>query len=602
MQNKHNHVILKNLQQAHRFQQSGNILAAERKYRSILKAQPQHSDALQHLAILLHRSGKASSALHFMLLAHKHAPKNVQILINLAEIYRALLDVENTLFFAQQALYIQNTNPDALAIMGAVYYQINRLDEARAYFDKSLASKADDESVRMEYANVCCSLASLEEKKSHTNEAIQHYRQALEKKPNHIPALLNTGRLLLIQHADEAAGYFTQLLKIQPNHVEALYYSGVQAQSMGDFDRAEQYFLQVLGLQPDYHKAWHSLSINQNFKPDTQQIERLEKHFLELQINNTDQNASISLSFTLARFFEKKDRPGKAFYYLQQGNRLKADQLNFDQTQHSQQIQHIIDTFDVGFFQQRKNWGNSSQLPVFIVGMPRSGTSLLEQIISSHPQIHGAGELNYMQQLINNLPITSSKSSNSHATRVASLSHQQVDELATLYLTKLQALAPNAERVTDKLPGNYSRLGLIRLLFPRAIIIHCRRNAMDTCWSCFKQNFEQGQSFSYDLADLAHCYLEYQRMMAHWKKLFGDQILDIDYEELLKEPEQQARRILQHCGVEWDAGVLEFHQQQRPVSSASKWQVRQPLYQSSVGSWQKYREYLSPLINKLTEK
>ncbi len=602
MQNKHNHVILKNLQQAYRFQRTGNILAAERKYRSILKAQPQHTDALQHLAILLHRNGKSSSALHFMLLAHKQAPKDVQILINLAEIYRSLMDVENTLFFAQQALYIQNTNPDALAIMGAVYYQINRLTEARDYFDKSLASKADDESVRMEYANVCCSLASLKEKKSHTNEAIQYYRQALEKKPNHIPALLNTGRLLLIQHADKAAGYFAHLLNIQPNHVEALYYSGVQAQSIGDFDGAEQYFLKVLELQPDYYKAWYSLSINHNFTPDIQQLESLEKQFLQIQSNSTDKDASISLSFTLAHFFEQKDQPGKAFHYLHQGNRLKADQLNFDQTQHSQQIQHIIDTFDVGFFQQRKHWGNSSQLPVFIVGMPRSGTSLLEQIISSHPQIHGAGELNNMQQLINNLPITIGRPSNTHTARVAALSHEQVDDLANSYLTRLQTLAPNAKRVTDKLPGNYSRLGLIRLLFPQAIIIHSRRNAMDTCWSCFKQNFEQGQSFSYDLGDLAHCYLEYKRVMAHWKKLFGDQILEVDYEELLKEPEQQARRILQHCGVEWDAGVLQFHQQQRPVSSASKWQVRQPLYQSSVGSWQKYREYLSQLINKLTEK
>lgn len=204
MQNRHEKIIRKNLLQANKLQREGNVLAAERKYRSILKQQPRHRDAIELLGTLLQRRGKPASALHFMLLAQKNSPRNIQILINLAKIYRALKDVENTMFFARQALNLNKTHPEALAILGAVYYHIDRLPEALDCFSQSLKVNPDDESVREEYVNVCCSLALQEEQKSNISQAIFFYQQALETKPNHQTALVNLARLLISQQADQA--------------------------------------------------------------------------------------------------------------------------------------------------------------------------------------------------------------------------------------------------------------------------------------------------------------------------------------------------------------------------------------------------------------
>lgn len=201
MQNSHEKSINKNLRQAYKLQQSGNVGAAELKYRNILKQQPRHNDAIQLLGILLHRRGQPASALHFMLQAQKNSPRDIQIIINLAEIYRDLNDIENTMFFAQQALNLQKNNPDALAIMGTVYKKINRLPEALDYFFQSLKENPADDRVREEITRLCCNLALLEEAKSNNSRAIQYYQQALQARPGHQIALINLARLMPGQQA-----------------------------------------------------------------------------------------------------------------------------------------------------------------------------------------------------------------------------------------------------------------------------------------------------------------------------------------------------------------------------------------------------------------
>ena len=183
----------------------------------------------------------------------------------------------------------------------------------------------------------------------------------------------------------------------------------------------------------------------------------------------------------------------------------------------------------------------------------------------------------------------------SHAQRIASMKKQEVSLLSERYIDELQSLSKTATHISDKLPGNYFRLGIIFLLFPNATIIHCQRGAMDTCWSCYQQNFESGLRFTNDLENLGHAYRGYQRLMQHWHSIKPGRILDIKYESLLQDPELEARRLLEHCNLDWQPDVLQFHQQQRPVSTASLWQVRQPLYQSSVGKWGAYQRHLQPL-------
>lgn len=200
-----------------------------------------------------------------------------------------------------------------------------------------------------------------------------------------------------------------------------------------------------------------------------------------------------------------------------------------------------------------------------------------------------------MQQYVKFFPPTSNARSISHAGRTAQLDRQQVRQTAEKYLCELQKIQPDAPGIIDKLPGNYLRLGLIYLLFSNARIIHCKRDPLDTCWSCYQQNFEKGLSFTNNLEDVGYVYRDYLRLMSHWHQVLPDKILDVYYEDLLEDPHTESRRLLKHCGLEWTPAVLDYYQQKRPVSSASLWQVRQPLYKSSVGRWKKYQQYLQPL-------
>ena len=367
---------------------------------------------------------------------------------------------------------------------------------------------------------------------------------------------------------------------------------------MGKFERATNYLKQASRLDPGFAFTWYRLSLDRNFQPTDAQLEMLEQQLANktTPVHNDDQ--LVALEFSLARFQEQRGNHATAFRHFQQGNNLKAAKNHFDRPNHESQIDNVIDTFDADFFNQRQDWGSQSTLPVFIIGMPRSGTSLVEQILSAHPLMHGAGELRLMLELASSLKQDSTAPTNSHAQRVAALNRQQVDELAQQQLETIRNLQPLARHVIDKLPGNYFRLGLIRLLFPRAIIIHCHRDPMDTCWSCYQQNFDQGLNFTNDLETLGHAYRGYQRLMAHWHEVLPGQIHDIGYEELVQNPEFVSRKLLQHCGVEWHPGVLDY-QQQRPDTTASMWQVRQPVYQTSIGRWKTYRQYLHPLSHVL---
>ncbi len=654
--------VQRTIQQAIGLQQHGNLSAAERKYRSILRQNPVHTDALQFLGLLLQQKGNASAALHFMQKAAMTSPRNPQLLSNQAELYRMQGDFEKARDCAQQALSLNPELVDALAILGHACYRLDQPEEAVDAYSKALAINPEDTGVRNELANVYCLLGRFTEAAEQylhvlstlpefdacrinladtlvelddTQAAIDHYQQVLQHQPVNadihvrlarafdkleqpdnaidsyqsaldidpglVEAQLNLGKLLLPQNPERAEDYFRAVLARDPGNANAHYWLGIYYQTLGDFDQATERFDQALELNPDLTDTWYRLSLIRNFKPSDQQLEDLEQAFDTQVKNKTDDASLVTLGFSLGRFHEQRGNYPSAFRYYQQGNQIKAGKHRFDKTQHDAQIDNIIEIFDREFFQQRASWGSPSALPVFIVGMPRSGTTLLEQILSSHPAIHGAGELRLMLNLLSSLKALDPTSAKSHAGRVRDLSQQQLGDMSARYLSDLQALQPGAKRILDKMPGNYFRLGVIFLLFPGVRIIHCKRDPMDTCWSCYQQNFEQGLLFTNDLENLGFAYRGYLRLMAHWHSVFPGQILDVHYEDLLNDPETHSRELLQHCGIDWDPAVLEFHRQQRPVSTASLWQVRQPMYKTSVGRWRAYEEFLQPLQQALFE-
>ena len=240
-------------------------------------------------------------------------------------------------------------------------------------------------------------------------------------------------------------------------------------------------------------------------------------------------------------------------------------------------------------------------MPIFIVGMPRSGTTLIEQIIASHPSVYGAGELHHLCTLIQR-PIERPIGVKHYPENMRYLTPTGLHAIADEYLSCLKNYAPAAAHITDKMPGNYVAIGLIHALFPHAKIIHVERNPIDTCLSCYTKLFRQGQFFSYDLRELGHFYANYRRIMAHWRQVLpAHSWLDICYEDVVSDLESEARRLIAYCGLQWDPVCLSFHSLKRQVRTASFVQIRKPIYASSVDRWRRFERELAPLIKVLSE-
>jgi len=302
------------------------------------------------------------------------------------------------------------------------------------------------------------------------------------------------------------------------------------------------------------------------------------------------------LNFALAKAFNDCGHWDRAFDHYHRGNRL-AD-VAFDPAASLAYVKAMIDTFTPEMLAARSSFGRESSRPVFIVGMPRSGTTLVEQIVASHPQVTGAGELDDLRVLGFEVP-SLSKSPQPYPRCMADIDRQLATGLADRYLARLHAIDPNARRVTDKMPQNFLYLGLIGMLLPEARVIHCRRHPLDVCLSCYFVNFTQRLSFAYDLNSLGVYYRHYEMLMDHWRRVRPAAMLEVDYEGLVADQEGVSRRLIEFCGLDWHPACLSFHKNRRPVETASSWQVRRPIYSGSVQRWKHYEKYLDPLKEAL---
>jgi hypothetical protein len=307
----------------------------------------------------------------------------------------------------------------------------------------------------------------------------------------------------------------------------------------------------------------------------------------------------IDLHFALAKAYEDVGRDVEAFRQWLAGNALKRRQLGYDEAAVLGGFDRVRATFTSDLMQRRQNVGHPSSTPVFIVGMARSGTTLVEQILASHPQVFGGGEIKYLRRAVDGIRGPTGDSA-IFPELAPGLEAQDFRDLGARYLAEIGRLAPTACRVTDKMVGNIIYVGLIHLTFPNAAIIHTVRDPADTCLSCFSKLFAEGQNHTYDLAELGRYYRHYRILMSHWRQVLPPgRILEVRYEDVVADLEGQARRIVGHCGLAWDKNCLSFHQTERPVFTASAVQVRQPIYRSSIGRWRRYESSIEPLLAEL---
>jgi len=305
----------------------------------------------------------------------------------------------------------------------------------------------------------------------------------------------------------------------------------------------------------------------------------------------------MHLGFGLAKAHEDLGHYEKSFAYLLEANTLKRRSFKFDMEDAERRFRHLTELFEPSLYARLQGSGSPDQTPIFIVGMPRSGTTLVEQILSSHPQVQGAGELPWLKEIIENA--FGAIDDDAFYDRVREADIETFSRIGAGYAGRLRERSDGAAFVTDKMPFNFQFVGMINLVLPKAKIVHCRRDPLDTCLSIFKNYFSEGNHFAYDMGELGRFYNLYRGVMAHWETVLPGRVFDIGYEDLVSDQETGSRALLEYCGLEWDDACLAFHKTDRTVVTNSSAQVRKPIYRDSVRSWKRYEDQLAPLIEAL---
>ncbi len=411
----------------------------------------------------------------------------------------------------------------------------------------------------------------------------------------------STARLCTLGHArleagdvGEAGRAFARALERAPDSPAALTGLGRIASEAGDFDDAERRYRAAIDTEPASGEAWARLGEAQRLSAETD-LPRIEAILADPAV---PAEVAQGLHFAAATVLDKAGRHDDAFGHYRAGNDQITIRRTFDRTVFDADIAATIETFTPGLVARFEGAGSASKVPVFILGMPRSGTTLAEQITASHPDVFGAGECHFLPDSAETLQAGTGTAAAPQAVDAAD--GGLIAQAAKAHLKALTRLAPDAARVADKMPSNFRLLGLIPILFPDAAIVHCVRNPVDTCLSCYFQNFTH-QPWSRDLADIAAFYRGYRRLMDHWAALFPGRILDLRYEDMVGDKDREARRLVAHLGLEWQGGVEDFHKSGRAIRTASLWQARQPVYTTSVARWKRYEKHLGPLIEALGE-
>lgn len=554
-------------------------------YRRAIEADPGYLPAYVNLGTVLigaKRHDEAVALFRGVLARDERLPEGHY---NLGNALAAQRKTDEAIASYQRALSLKPDFAEAHNALGLAFQRRNDPSSATEAFLKAIALKPD-------YADAHANLGGALLDLHRVDDALGALNEALRFDPNHAAAHNQMATALSqIGRLDEAIARARRALEAKPDFAEAHYMMGVLVEQQGKFDEAVEWQRKALALDPTLSEAHYHMTLSGRATKDgtgTAEMERL------LESDDLDDRERVNLHFALGNAADHAGDYERAFAHFRAANDLKMAEAPFDPGGVAPYMDALIDTFDADYFAVRRDIGNPSELPVFVLGMPRSGTTLVEQIIASHPRAFGAGELEHMGQLTSSLPELL-QTTTPYPKAAELIDASNAARVAERYLAALRARAPKAARIVDKMPLNFLRVGLIAAILPRARIIHTRRDPLDTCVSCYFQHFARGFHFSYSLANLGLYYREYERLMAHWHAVLPGRILDVQYETLIADQEAGIRRIIEFCGLEWDPRCLAFHEHERQVRTASFWQVRQPLYASSVGRWRHYEKHLGPL-------
>ena len=538
---------------------------------------PDDADALSNLGNALRAAGQPDAALASYQAAVDANAKQPGLQHNLANMLLSLDRAAEAVPVYRRALELSPDLPEAHNNLAIALLAIDRPGEALAHARRALQLAPDSAAAHSTLGNALLDLSLFE-------QAAHAYRGALELKADFVDALSNLAVALRLQgQTDEAKRSASRALQLDPGSVRTLIALADAHADQGEFAEAERWLRQASAIDPDSPEAWAGL-------PHLRPMNAGDAWWLEgaLRIAANGRLAprqEVQLRYAMGKYFDDLRQYEAAFEQCRRANELsRRHRVSYDRVQSQQDVDRLIQRCDRRWLERSRPHGVESDLPVFIVGMPRSGTSLVEQILASHPAVFGAGELPFWN------------------VAVGAESGEPVHRLGAEYLASLRTLANGAARVVDKMPENFRHLGLIHAALPGARIIHVSRNPVDTCLSIYFKDFRATLAYATDLDDLAHQYRQYRRLMQHWRQLLpGDAMLELSYEALVAEPEFWSRRLLEFVALPWDPRCLEFAATRRSVVTASKWQVRQKISAGSVGRWHNYASHLAPLTPLLED-
>ncbi|MBF0381106.1 MAG: tetratricopeptide repeat protein [Magnetococcales bacterium] len=580
--------------------------------------------ALSHVILgdILHEENRVDEAVGCYEKANVLDKKNSAVYVKLGNIFKSKSKYKKAIQNYREAITIDHDLVEAHYNIAIIYQEQGQLADAITSYKNALAIKPD---LSVAHSNI----AQILKEQGELKKAIASYQQAIIIDPNFIAAHFNLANTLKEQGLlSKAVSSFQNVLSLKPDYAQAhnnlgntfkeqgelekavLSYQkaidinveyaeaynnlGIAFQELGKLQDAQLNYQKALAVKADFALAYRNLSLVKKYS-DISEIKTMQNLLLKF----TDDDDKMNINFALGKAMADIKHDKEAFDFFIEGNRLKRKTIQYDTAWVNNSVKQFKKTFDRSFFAAKNGYGCKDKTPIFIVGMPRSGSTLIEQILASHPEVYGAGELPYLVESLKTDFL--SNRTKVLIDKISQLSPTNAENLGIEYTKKTGLLAANKKYITDKMPGNFLYIGVIKLILPKAKIIHSVRSAEDTSLSIFKTLFSQKHNYAYNLTEIGEFYRIYADLMRYWHNLFPGEIYDVHYEKLTEKQEEETRKLLDFCELKWDNNCLNFHKTNRSVSTASNYQVRQKIYTSSVNGWRRFESQLQPLITALGE-
>jgi tetratricopeptide (TPR) repeat protein len=485
-------------------------------------------------------------------------------------------------------------NVNALRLLGTCAAHAGRQREAERLLRRAVAQAPD-------YTEAQLDLGRLLKEQQRLEEAITQFEKAIELEPGNFQGhFLLASVLAPAARSYDAIEAYRKVLELRPKHPGAWLGLGHMLKTVGRQDEAIEAYRECIRLKPGNGEIYWSLANLKTYRLTDADIEEIETQLQrEPDADDPDTQSRVNFLFALAKAREDRGDFERAWRCYEEGNSTQRMEENYDPVRTEVLNDAIIQVFDRELLESRAGQGHSSGEPIFIVGLPRSGSTLLEQILASHSQVEGTAELPYVGIVSNSVGRNRADGVNyPHAVR--SLDAEQLRQLGQDYLDLARIhRSEGRPRFIDKMPNNFPAVGFLQLVLPNAKIIDARRYPLDSCLSCYRQLFARGQSFTYDLTDIGEYYLQYQRMMDYWHEVLPGRVLTVQYEDMVTDFDSQVRRLLDYCELPFEDNCVRFWETERPVRTASSEQVRQPIYTQSIHRWRRYEQHLGELIEVL---